>query len=188
MLTKRLLGLSYLWTGEVSGIQSQVWATRLLYALLVELADDIAKVRNLPLARISLEMVFRRALSLHHGPCPRRNRRSHCLPRGSGGPGSGTAAPSALSRRSDHWRSPLRPLAPLDMPGLILNLKPFASHPTRFGWTLGPRYLQGTLLGSALGTWSPSVLGAMPGQGPGRLMPAPNASALTNCLLVKPIR
>lgn len=46
MLTKRLLGLSYLWTGAVSGIQSQVWATRLLYALLVELADDIAHARG----------------------------------------------------------------------------------------------------------------------------------------------
>jgi len=44
-------------------------------------------------------------------------------------------ASSSISRRSDHWRSPLRPLAPLDMPGLIVNLKPFASHPTCFGWT-----------------------------------------------------
>jgi len=59
LLTKRLLGLSYLWTGAANGIQSQIWATWLLYALLVDLADDVAQVRNLPLARISLEMVFR---------------------------------------------------------------------------------------------------------------------------------
>lgn len=59
LLVKRLLGLSYLWTGAANGIHSQVWTTWLLYALLVDLADDVAQVRNLPLARISLEMVFR---------------------------------------------------------------------------------------------------------------------------------
>lgn len=59
LFIKRLLGLSYLWTGSANGIQSQVWTTWLLYALLVDLADAVAEVRALPLARISLEMVFR---------------------------------------------------------------------------------------------------------------------------------
>ena len=59
LLTKRLLGLSYLWTGAANGIALQVWATWLLYAILVDLSDAVAEVLDLPLERISLEMVFR---------------------------------------------------------------------------------------------------------------------------------
>jgi Transposase DDE domain len=59
LLVKRLLGLSYLWTGAVNGIAMQVWATWLLYAVLVDLADDVADTLGVPLERISLEMVFR---------------------------------------------------------------------------------------------------------------------------------
>lgn len=59
LLTKRLLGLSYLWTGAVNGIQLQVWTTWLLYAILVDLCDEIADLLDLPLDRISIEMVFR---------------------------------------------------------------------------------------------------------------------------------
>jgi hypothetical protein len=59
LVVKRLLGLSYLWTGAVNGIQLQVWATWLLYAVLVDLSDAVADELNLPLERISLEMVFR---------------------------------------------------------------------------------------------------------------------------------
>jgi len=58
-LVKRLLGLSYLWTGAANGIQLQVWATWLLYAVLIDLCDAIAEVRQLPLDRISVEMVYR---------------------------------------------------------------------------------------------------------------------------------
>jgi hypothetical protein len=58
-LVKRLLGLSYLWTGAAYGIQLQIWATWLLYAILVDLGDAVAQERDLPLGRISLEMVFR---------------------------------------------------------------------------------------------------------------------------------
>jgi hypothetical protein len=59
LLVKRLLGLSYLWTGAFNGIAMQVWATWLLYAILVDLADDVADTLGVPLERVSLEMVFR---------------------------------------------------------------------------------------------------------------------------------
>lgn len=59
LLVKRLLGLSYLWTGAYNGIAMQVWATWLLYAVLIDLCDEIAEELGLPLARISVEMVFR---------------------------------------------------------------------------------------------------------------------------------
>jgi DDE family transposase len=58
-LVKRLLGLSYLWTGAANGIELQVWATWLLYAVLLDLCDQIAEVKGLPLHRISVEMVYR---------------------------------------------------------------------------------------------------------------------------------
>ena len=35
LLVKRLLGLSYLWTGSANGIALQVWASWLLYAVLL---------------------------------------------------------------------------------------------------------------------------------------------------------
>jgi hypothetical protein len=54
-----LLGLAYLWTGAANGIQLQVWATWLLYAVLVDIADAVAEHCGLPLERISLEMVYR---------------------------------------------------------------------------------------------------------------------------------
>jgi Transposase DDE domain len=59
LLVKRLLGLAYLWTGAVNGIVMQVWATWLLYAVLVDLSDAVAEELNVPLDRISLEMVYR---------------------------------------------------------------------------------------------------------------------------------
>jgi hypothetical protein len=59
LLAKRLLGLAYLWTGAANGIQLQVWATWLLYAVLVDLSDAVAEELDLPLDRISIEMVYR---------------------------------------------------------------------------------------------------------------------------------
>ena len=56
---KRLLNLSYLWTGSVNGIQLQVWATWLFYVVLVDLGDSVADAMNLPFERISLEMLHR---------------------------------------------------------------------------------------------------------------------------------
>lgn len=59
LLVKRLLGLSYLWNGAFNTIQLQVWATWLLYAVLIDLSDAVAEELNLPLDRISVEMVYR---------------------------------------------------------------------------------------------------------------------------------
>jgi hypothetical protein len=72
---KRLLGLSYLWTGLLNGIKLQLWGTWLLscrtqlggnlrvdaplYAVLVDLGDAIADEVSLPFDRISLEMIYR---------------------------------------------------------------------------------------------------------------------------------
>jgi Transposase DDE domain len=56
---KRLLGLSYLWTGSINGIQLQLWGTWLFYAVLVDLGDAVADELALPFDRISLEMTYR---------------------------------------------------------------------------------------------------------------------------------
>lgn len=56
---KRLLNLAYLWTGSQNGIQLQIWATWLFYAVLVDLGDAVADAMTLPFDRISLEMLFR---------------------------------------------------------------------------------------------------------------------------------
>ena len=54
---KRLLGLSYLWTGSINGVKLQIWATWLFYAILIDLADAVAEELSLPFERISLEML-----------------------------------------------------------------------------------------------------------------------------------
>ncbi len=56
---KRLLGLSYLWTGSINGIQLQIWVTWLFYAVLVDLGDAMANELSLPFDEISLEMIYR---------------------------------------------------------------------------------------------------------------------------------
>ena len=56
---KRVLNLAYLWTGSVNGIQLQMWATWLFYAILVDLGDAVADEVGLPFDRISLEMLYR---------------------------------------------------------------------------------------------------------------------------------
>ena len=65
-LVKRLLGLSYLWTGSINGVKLQVWATWLVYAVLLDLGDAVAEELALPFDRISLEMVFRGLYHFHH--------------------------------------------------------------------------------------------------------------------------
>jgi hypothetical protein len=60
---KRLLGLAYFWTGSENGVLVQLWATWLLYAVLVDLTDAVAARLNQPVAALSLEMVCR---SLYH--------------------------------------------------------------------------------------------------------------------------
>ncbi len=56
---KRLLNLAYLWTGSINGVQLQIWATWLFYAILLDLGDAIADEVGLPFDRISLEMLYR---------------------------------------------------------------------------------------------------------------------------------
>lgn len=59
LITKRLLGLSYLWSGSWNAIALQVWTTWLLYAVLVDLTDAVAEELGHPLAALSVEMVYR---------------------------------------------------------------------------------------------------------------------------------
>lgn len=58
-IVKRLLGLAYFWSGSQNAIEMQVWATWLLYAVLVDLSDAVAEALNQPFATISVEMVYR---------------------------------------------------------------------------------------------------------------------------------
>lgn len=60
-LVKRLLGLAYFWVGSDNGVQLQLqlWATWLLYAVLVDLTDAVADRLGLPFGAVSLEMVYR---------------------------------------------------------------------------------------------------------------------------------
>lgn len=68
---KRLLGLAYFWVGSENGVQLQLWATWLLYAILVDLTDAIAEILRCPFAALSMEMVYRRlhffTYAFHHG-------------------------------------------------------------------------------------------------------------------------
>ena len=56
---KRLLGLSYLWTGSINGVKLQIWGTWLFYSILVDLGDAIADELSLPFDQISVEMIYR---------------------------------------------------------------------------------------------------------------------------------
>lgn len=58
-IVKRLLGLAYFWVGSNNGVQVQVWATWLLYAVLVDLTQAVAEALHQPFRAISLEMVYR---------------------------------------------------------------------------------------------------------------------------------
>jgi len=58
-IVKRLLGLAYFYGGAQNAVEMQIWATWLLYAVLVDLSDAIAEALNQPFAAISIEMVYR---------------------------------------------------------------------------------------------------------------------------------
>ena len=58
-VVKRLLGLAYFWTGSINGVQVQVWASWILYAVLIDLTDAVAQVLNKPFQALSVEMVYR---------------------------------------------------------------------------------------------------------------------------------
>lgn len=59
LLTKRLLGLSYLWVGDKNGVRIQVFGTWVFYAVLIDLSHEVAQMLGESVERISYEMVFR---------------------------------------------------------------------------------------------------------------------------------
>lgn len=59
LLTKRLLGLSYLWVGGRNGVQIQIYATWIFYAVLLDVCQQVAVALAQPQDRISVEMVYR---------------------------------------------------------------------------------------------------------------------------------
>lgn len=58
-IVKRLLGLAYFWTGSQNGVELQLWATWLVYMVLLDLSDAVAEALHKPLVAISMEMVYR---------------------------------------------------------------------------------------------------------------------------------
>jgi len=58
-IVKRLLGLAYFWSGSQNAVELQIWATWLLYVVLIDLTDAVAEHLQLPFAIISIEMVYR---------------------------------------------------------------------------------------------------------------------------------
>ncbi len=59
------MGLSYLWVGGTNGVQMQIYATWIFYAVLNDLSADVAVALQQPLERISVEMVFRSLYFFH---------------------------------------------------------------------------------------------------------------------------
>jgi len=51
--------LAYFWCGAQNAIEIQLWATWLLYVVLVDLTDAIAEVLHLLFSAISMEIVCR---------------------------------------------------------------------------------------------------------------------------------
>ena len=49
---------AYFWVGAQNGVALQLWATWLLYTILVDLTDAVAEALNRPFAAISLEMAL----------------------------------------------------------------------------------------------------------------------------------
>jgi hypothetical protein len=65
LLTKQLVGLSSLWVGGSNGVQLQLYATWIIYAVLNELCAEVSLALSQPLERISVEMVFRSLYFFH---------------------------------------------------------------------------------------------------------------------------
>ncbi|NWJ47474.1 MAG: IS4 family transposase [Chloroflexi bacterium] len=55
---KRLLGLAYFYGSSQNAILLQLWTTWLMYSVLIDLSDEVAEELELPLSRISVEMVY----------------------------------------------------------------------------------------------------------------------------------
>ena len=58
-IVKRLLGLAYFWCGAQNAVEMQVWATWLIYVVLIDLTDAVAEALKLPFSAVSVEMVYR---------------------------------------------------------------------------------------------------------------------------------
>lgn len=58
-LTTRLLALAYVWTGSGTGVQLQISATLIFYAVLLRVGQQVAQVLSEPLERLSVAMAFR---------------------------------------------------------------------------------------------------------------------------------
>jgi hypothetical protein len=58
-IIKRLLGLAYFWCGAQNAVEMQLWATWLLYVVLIDLTDAVAEALHTSFAAISIEMVYR---------------------------------------------------------------------------------------------------------------------------------
>jgi hypothetical protein len=58
-IVKRLLGLAYFHCAAPNAVQMQLWATWMLYGVLVDLTDAVAEALHRPFAAISMEMVYR---------------------------------------------------------------------------------------------------------------------------------
>ncbi len=58
-IVKRLLGLAYFWCGAQNAVEIQLWATWLLYVVLVDLTDAIAETLHLLFSAVSMEKVYR---------------------------------------------------------------------------------------------------------------------------------
>jgi hypothetical protein len=58
-LVKRLLGLAYFWSGSQNAVELQLWSTWMLYAVLVDLTDEVAQALKRPFNAISMEMIYR---------------------------------------------------------------------------------------------------------------------------------
>lgn len=58
-LVKRLLGLAYFWSGAQNSVEFQLWSVWIVYAILIDLSDEVAALLDLPLERISIEMIYR---------------------------------------------------------------------------------------------------------------------------------
>jgi hypothetical protein len=63
LLVKRLLGLAYFHTTSLNAVQLQLYATWILYAVLVDLAEQVAERLGCDASEISLEMTYR---ALYH--------------------------------------------------------------------------------------------------------------------------
>lgn len=58
-IAKRLLGLAYFYGGAQNAVEMQLWATWILYAVLVDLTDAVAEELACPFDAISMEMLYR---------------------------------------------------------------------------------------------------------------------------------